>query len=225
MRLQATAAEQEFRGELRSWLARDGADIGPRRRSDDWTGTARVRHGLAAHAFDAGYAGHQLAEGARRPRSDPPGTPDFPGGIGAGGRAVRRRQLRRAAARGPDADRRGEPRAAGGATCRRSCAATRSGARASPSRARGPTSPRCAPGRSATATTTSSPGRRSGPLTPRSPTTARCSSVPTRMPRNTRGSRGLIMPMDSPGITVRPLRTIIGSPSSPRCSSTRYASR
>ncbi len=51
------------------------------------------------------------------------------------------------------------------ATCRRFSAPRRSGARDSPSRTPGPTSPACRARRGSTATTTSSTGRRCGPAT------------------------------------------------------------
>ena len=67
------------------------------------------------------------------------------------------------------------------------------------------------PGPSATATTTSSPARRSGPASATPPTTARCSCAPTPTCPSTAASRWLIVPMDLPGIDVRPLRTMEGS--------------
>ena len=107
-----------------------------------------------------------------------------------GRRALHQRQLRRADARRPDPHRRGHRRAAGATTCPGSSRARPSGARASPSPRPAPTWPRCAPGRCATATTTSSTARRSGAPAPTSPTTASCSCAPTPTPRSTRASPG-----------------------------------
>ena len=66
-------------------------------------------------------------------------------------------------------------------------------------------------GRSATATSTWSTARRSGPRTPRWPTY--CELLVRTGPEDCRhrGITWLILPMDRPGIDVRPLRTIAGS--------------
>ena len=85
-----------------------------------------------------------------------------------------------------------------------------SGARASPSPRPGPTSPRCAPGPCATATTTSCPARRSGAPGPTSPTGASCSCAPIPTRRSTRASPGSSSTCASPGVEVRPMRTIDG---------------
>ena len=68
MDLRYTAAEQQFRAELRDWLA----DVLPGRRPGTAPGglgrPPRLGHRLAAHALRRRVRGHQLAEGVRRPR-------------------------------------------------------------------------------------------------------------------------------------------------------------
>ena len=95
------------------------------------------------------------------------------------------------------------------------------GARATPSPTPAPTSPTCRPRRSSTATSGSSPARRCGPPTPSGPTGASWCAAPTpRQPRH-QGLSYLLVPMDQPGIEVRPIRQMTGTArSSTRCSST-----
>ncbi len=65
--------------------------------------------------------------------------------------------------------------------------------------------------RCATATTTSSTARRSGARSVRSPTSASSSCAPIPEAPKNRGISWLILPMDLPGIEVRPLKTVLGS--------------
>ncbi len=69
---------------------------------------------------------------------------------------------------------------------------------------------RCAPGPTATATSSSSPATRSGPATPTSPTGASCWPAPTTTCRSTRASPPSPCRMDQPGIEQRPLKMING---------------
>ena len=97
------------------------------------------------------------------------------------------------------------------ASCRASSPARSGGARATPSRARAPTSPRSRPRPSATATTTSSTARRPGPRWRSTPTgsSAWCAPIPTAKPQA--GISFLLIDMKSPGITVRPIITLDGA--------------
>ena len=127
----------------------------------------RHRH-LAAHPQQEGLGGAALAEGMGRHRLEPGAALHLQGGDAAGAGA------RAAAVRHHDGragDHRVRPRGPEEAiSCRASPISTTGGARASPSRARAPTSPRSRPARSATATTTSSTARRPGPRSRNMPT-------------------------------------------------------
>ena len=160
------------------------------RARDAWAERRKWDTDWQRRLFDAGYAGlHWPTEYGGRGAS-PTEQLIFYEETARARAPVRRRELRRHAARGPDAHRGGHRRAEGRRTSRRSCAATRCGARASPSRAPVPTSRRCARAPSATATTTCSTARRSGARSVRSPTSASssCAPIPTR--RSTAASRG-----------------------------------
>ena len=85
--------------------------------------------------------GHRLAAGVRRAGRGPGRADALPGGDGPR-RGAARREHHRAHAGRPAASWSGGRRRSGGASCRRSSRPTRSGARASPSRARDPTSRR-----------------------------------------------------------------------------------
>ena len=106
-------------------------------------------------------------------------------------------QGRRAPAGQPDRHRLGRPdhplrrdrRAEGSATCGRCSAARSSGASCSPSPAAAATSPTWAPGRCATATSSSSTGRRSGRAAPSTPGSASSSPAPIPTSPSTRASR------------------------------------
>ena len=73
-----------------------------------------------------------------------------------------------------------------------------------------PTSPTCRPGRCSTATSGCSPVRRSGPRSPTCRTGASWS--PARIPASARhaGLSFLLVPMDQPGVEVRPIVQITG---------------
>ena len=67
----------------------------------------------------------------------------------------------------------------------------------------------------ATATTTSSTARRSGPPTPTRRTGSSRSCAPTRTPKKQEGITFLLIDMETPGVSVRPIKLISGS--SPFC--------
>ena len=77
-----------------------------------------------------------------------------------------------------------------------------------------PTSPTCAPPRSATATSTSSTARRSGspPRTSRSGACSCSAPIPTAIERGAKheGITAFIVDMETPGIECRPIRDIAG---------------
>ena len=113
MDLRYTAAEQQFRADLREWLGDVLPGLGPEPHREDWD---------ARRAWDTGWQrmlvrrrvrGHQLAEGVRRPRRHAHRAPHLHRGDRARPRPVRRHELRRPAARRPDAHRRGVRRAEG----------------------------------------------------------------------------------------------------------------
>jgi alkylation response protein AidB-like acyl-CoA dehydrogenase len=57
MDLRYSPAEQEFRGELRQWLAEVLPTVGPKPHVDDWTGRREYDTAWQRTLFDAGYAG------------------------------------------------------------------------------------------------------------------------------------------------------------------------
>jgi alkylation response protein AidB-like acyl-CoA dehydrogenase len=57
MDLRYSAEEQEFRGELRGWLAKVIPTIGPRPSVNDWQGRREYDTAWQRMLFDAGYAG------------------------------------------------------------------------------------------------------------------------------------------------------------------------
>ncbi len=57
MDLRYSPAEQEFRGELRSWLAKVVPTIGPRPSVNDWPGRREYDTAWQRMLFEAGYAG------------------------------------------------------------------------------------------------------------------------------------------------------------------------
>ena len=185
----------------------------------------RSRRSRRATRGRAPQVGHRLAAPAVRRRLRGLHWPKEYGGRGASpteqlifyeetaraARAVRRRELRRHAARGPDAHRGGHRRAEGRAPARRSCAATRCGARASPSRARAPTSRRCAPAPMRDGDDYVLNGQKIwcsfGQIADVGEFLVR---TDPDAPKH-RGISWLILPMDLPGIEVRPLKTVLGS--------------
>ena len=154
MDLRYTAAEQQFRAELREWLGDVLPGLGPEPDREDWDARRAWDTGWQRMLFDAGYAGinwpkeyggrgatpaeHLIfIEETERARAPYVGM-NFVGLLHAG----------------PDAHRRGVRRAEGVPPARASSRASTCGARASPSPTPAPTSPACAAARSATATTT-----------------------------------------------------------------------
>ena len=88
--------------------------------------------------------------------------------------------------------------------------ATSGGARAIPSRARAPTSPRSDARPCATATTTSSTARRPGPRSRSTPTGSSAWCAPIPPAKQQEGISFLLIDMKTPGVTVRPIITIDG---------------
>ncbi len=95
---------------------------------------------------------------------------------------------------------------------RRSSRAPRCGARATPSPTRAPTSPTCRPGPTSTATSGSSRARRCGrrSRTGRSGASSSAAPTVTRCP-STAGISYLLVPMDQPGIEIRPIEQVTGT--------------
>ena len=110
-------------------------------------------------------------------------------------------------------------RAEGSSSSRRSSPATSTSASATPSPAPAPTSRRCRRARCATATSTSSTARRCGRRSPATPTTAGSRCAPTPRSKKHKGISIIIVPMDTPGITLSPL-DLLGDHDINRCSST-----
>ena len=206
---------------LRSWRSTaPGSGPGsrstrPRRRSGARPRSSRTEAVIAARrAWQAqAHRGRpqrrHLAEGVRRPGP----RPAQPGRRQPGDRARRRpghpRRDRRRHAR-PDDHRPRHGGAEGAATCCPCCAATRSGASCSPSRPPVPTSRRSRPARAATddgwvlsgqkVWTTNAQFASYGLLLAR---------TDADLPKH-KGLTMFIVPMDAPGVTVRPLRQISG---------------
>ena len=190
MDLRYSEADDGFRAELRAWLDATLPALAPAPPRDAWTERRKWDTDWQRRLFDAGYAGLHWPARVRRARRVADRAADLLRGDHAGHGAVRRRELRRHAARGSDAHRRGHRRAEGRAPAadparRRGVVPGLLGAGA-----RAPTSRRCAHAPIATATTTCSTARRSGARSARSPTSASssCAPIPTR--RSTRASRG-----------------------------------
>ena len=190
MDLRYSKEDEAFRQQVRDWLEREVPAHGAPPPPDDWPARRRYDTAWQRKLFDGGTRRPPLARGLRRPRSSGHAAARLSRGVCARRRPLHQRQLRRPDARGSDPDRGGNATRSVAPTSPGSCAATTSGARDSRSRARAPTSPRSAPGRSATATSTSSPGRRSGAPARTSPTTASCSCGPTPTLPSTRASPG-----------------------------------
>jgi len=72
------------------------------------------------------------------------------------------------------------------------------------------------PARSPTVTVGASPDRKSGPPTPDGVMVACWRRAPTRMPRKPAGSASFWFRWTGPGITVRPIRSMLGPPSPQR---------
>lgn len=154
MDLTYSEEEEAFRARLRAWLSTALPELPPRPDPLDWPARRAYDTAWQRMLYDAGYAGLHWPEEAGGRGATPTqhliyleetekaGAPyvgaNFVGLLHAG----------------PTVAAEGTP-GSGPAGCRRSCAATRSGARASANPTRDPTSRRCAPARSATATTTS----------------------------------------------------------------------
>ena len=197
MDLRYSESDEAFRAELRDWLERYAARA-PAEPSARTTGPAAARYDTdwQRRLFDAGYAGHQLAEGVRRPRTRRrPSSSIFLEETDAGPGAVRRGELRRPAARRADDHGRGHATSRRRATCPRSCGATRCGARASREPGAG-LRPRVA-AHAGGARRRRLRGHRPEDLEllrARSPTTASCSCAPTPTRRSTAGITWLILP-------------------------------
>ena len=162
VQLAYSESERHLATEVRAWLADALPRLPPRPARDDWDARRRFDTDWQRMLFDAGYAGIHWPRAYGGREASPTEQLMFLEETDRAGAPVRRRQLRRHAARRPDHHRRGHRRADAPLPARDPARARRSGARASPSRRRAPTSRRCARGPCATATSTSSTARRSG---------------------------------------------------------------
>ena len=199
---------------------------GPPPEPGDWPARRRVRHRLAAQALRRRVRGTALAGRARRSRR-----------ARVTQQLVYLEEYARARApyisvnfvglmhAGPTLIAEGTPEQQAAAPAGASCAARRSGARASRSRAPAPTSRRCGPERCGWATSTSSPVRRSGARARTSPTSASssCAPIPTR--RSTAASPGSSSRWISPASRSGRSAPSTATTTSARCSSTRCACR
>ncbi len=214
MDLTYTAAEEEFRRELRSWLQANIPDewTPPRLLGSRWTTTrasgcagtgsaTRPTPASPASQWPTEYGGRGGTPGmkaiydeemvlARRAAHRQPARPGLP-------RAHRDGHRHRRAAQGDH----------------RAAAAQRGDLVPGLLRARRRLRPRRAvhPGASATATTSSSTGRRSGPPTPCTATRSSRWSAPSRAAQRHRGISMLLIDMHQPGVDARPLKQMSGA--------------
>ena len=147
MDFKLSAEDEAFRQELRSWL---DANLPPERAAQPLLAgihAQRGRRGMdAARGMAQKDARRRMGRGAlaqrvRRARRDAHAADDLPGGTRARARPGAGQRPGDRAGR-TDADASGAPRSSAGATCRRCSRRKKSGARAIPSRARAPISPR-----------------------------------------------------------------------------------
>ena len=192
MDLTYSPEELAFQREVRTWLK---TNVPKRDRRDDRVdGVARpdahrTREGVAAQALRRRLRRHGLA--ARSTAARAPTSCSRPSSTRSWCARARRGIIGMMGIQmvGPDADRARHRGAAASATCRRSSPPTRSGVRATPSRAPAPIWPRSRRAPSSSATSSSSTARRSGPRTRSTPTgcSAWCAPIPRR--RSTAASR------------------------------------
>ena len=156
----------------------------------------------------------RLAEGIWRRRPLAGRDQDPQAGNGADRRAQSADELRHLDARPGPAQiwQRGAEEAL---SCPRSRAARSAGARAIPSPAPAPTSPRCRPSARTRATIGWSTARRSGPAMPTRPTGSSAWSAPIRRRPSTRGSASSCSTWRRPGVSTKPILLISGN--SPFC--------
>ena len=213
MDLTYTAAEEEFRAELRTWLA-DNVP-GEWRRPGFWASlpddeSFRPAPRLGARQGRGRVRGHPVAHRVRRPRRHARHEGDLRRGDGAGRRAAHRQRARphlpRAHGHG-DRHRRAEE------GDHRADAAQRGDLVPGLLRARRRLRPRGArdAAASATATTSSSTARRSGPPTPCTATRSSPWSAPIRGSERHRGISMLLIDMHQPGVDARPLKQMSGA--------------
>ena len=210
MDLRYSEADEKFRAELRAWLKQEVPAHGKAPSIHDWPGRREYDTGWQRKLFEAGYAGvnwpkeyggrdatltEQLVYYEEIARAHAPYVGvNFVGMLHGG----------------PTVIAEGHGTAEGLAYSAHPAWARRSGARGSRSPAPVPIWPTCRRARCATATSTASAATRSGRLSPRFRTTASCWCAPTPTHRSTSGISWLIMPMDLPGIEIRPLPTLMG---------------
>ena len=204
MDLRDTPEEAQFRAELRAWIDENLTDEIRRGRFEeagrDWS----------RKLYEAGYAGLTWPKeygGAGAPYShqaiflEEMARAEAPSHLGVIGLGMAGPTI---IAHGTEAQKQG--------TSRRSSRPRRSGARASPSRTRAPTSRPSGRARGSrwTASTSSSTARRSGRRSRTSPTGASSSPAATRTASAHAGLTYLLVDMHAPGVEVRPLRQITG---------------
>ena len=209
MDLRYSREDEAFRAEIRAWLEKEVPAHGPPPPPGDWPARRAYDTAWQRKLYDAGYAGlawpaefggrglpisQQLVYLEEYARADAPYiSVNFVGLMHAGPTLI---------AEGSDEQRR--------STCRASSAATASGVRASPSRRPAPTSPRCARGRCATATSTSVSGQKI--WSTRAHVADYCELLVRTDPDapKHKGITWLILDMHQPGVEVRPMRTLDG---------------
>ena len=211
MDLRYTDAEQAFRDELRAWLDATLPGLPPKPSPDDWPGRRAYDTHWQRLLFDAGYAGVDWpVEGGGR-------------GSSAVEELIFKEELERAHApyvgvnfvgllhAGPTVIAEGTPeqRARFLPAILRGDEVWCQGF-SEPERRERP-GLACAPGPSATATTTWSPGQKI--WTSHAEVADYCELLVRTGPEDSRhrGISWLILPMDSPGVDIRPLHTIAGS--------------
>ena len=103
MDLRYSADDERFRAELRAWLDKVLPTLSPKpEKAEDWPARRAYDTSWQRLLHEGRLRGDRLAGEVRRPRRDADRGADLPRGDGAGGCAVRRRELRRTAPRRAD---------------------------------------------------------------------------------------------------------------------------